>query len=50
MSYETKMIIFHVILVKMSSGSRCSRALLKNIAIKSAHSGVREVPARIELS
>ena len=50
MSYETKIIIFHVILAKVSSGSRCSRMLLIDIAIKSVHSGVREVPTRIEIS
>ena len=37
MTYETKNITFHVIHVKVSSDSRCSRTLLMNVAIESAH-------------
>ena len=39
MTYETKNITFHVIRVKVSSDSRCSRTLPMNIAIESAHCG-----------
>ena len=39
MTYETKNISFHVTRVKVSSDSRCSRTLLMNIAIESAHCG-----------
>ena len=39
MTYETKSITFHVIRVKVSSDSRCSRTLPMNVAIKSAHCG-----------
>ena len=37
MTYETKNITFHVIHVKVSSDSRCSRTLLMGVVIKSAH-------------
>ena len=36
MTYETKNITFHVIRVKVSSKSRCSRTLPMNVAIESA--------------
>ena len=39
MTYETKKITFHVIHVKVSSDSRCSRILLMNVAIESAYRG-----------
>ena len=39
MTYETKHITFHVIHVKVSSDCRCSRTLLMNVAIESAHCG-----------
>ena len=39
MTYETKNITFHVICVKVSSDSRCSRNLPINVAIESAHCG-----------
>ena len=39
MTYETKNITFHVIHVKLSSDSQCSRTLPMNIAIESAHCG-----------
>ena len=37
MTDDTKIITFHVLLVKVSSDSRCSRTLLINFAIKNAH-------------
>ena len=37
MDYETKHITFHVIHVKVSSHSRCSRTLPMNVAIMSGH-------------
>ena len=39
MTYETKNITFHVIRVKVSSKSRCSRTLPMNVAIESVHCG-----------
>ena len=39
MTYETTNIIFHMIHVKVSSDSRCSRTLPMNVAIESAHCG-----------
>ena len=39
MTYETKIITFHVIHVKVSSDSRRSRILPMNVAIESAHRG-----------
>ena len=39
MTYETTNIIFHMIHVKVSSDSRCSRTVPMNVAIKSAHCG-----------
>ena len=39
MTYETKKITFHVIRVKVSSDSRCSRSLPMNVAIVSARRG-----------
>ena len=39
MTYETKNITFHVIHVKVSSDSRCSRTLPMNVAIENAHCG-----------
>ena len=39
MTYETKSITFHVIHVKVSSDSRCSRTLPITVAIESAHCG-----------
>ena len=39
MTYETKNITFHVIRVKVSSKSRCSRTLPMNVVIESAHCG-----------
>ena len=39
MTYETKNITFHVILVKLSRDSRCSRTLPIYVAIESAHCG-----------
>ena len=37
MTYETKNITFHVIRVKVSSNSICSRPLPMNVTIESAH-------------
>ena len=37
MTYETKNITFHMIRVKVSSDSRCSRTLPMNVAIESVH-------------
>ena len=42
MTCETKNFTFHVIRVKVSSDSRCSRTLLMNVAIGSAYCGERE--------
>ena len=39
MTYETKNITFHVIHVKVSGDSQCSRTLSMNVAIESAHCG-----------
>ena len=39
MTYETKNITFHIIHVKVSSDSRCSRTLTMNVANKNAHCG-----------
>ena len=39
MTYETKNITFHVICVKVSSDSQCSRTLPMNVAIESVHRG-----------
>ena len=39
MTYETQNITFHVIRVKVSSDSRCSKTLPMNVAIESAHYG-----------
>ena len=39
MTHETKNITVHVIHVKVSSNSRCSRTLPINVAIESAHYG-----------
>ena len=39
MTYETSNITFHMIRVKLSSGSRCSRTLPMNVAIESARCG-----------
>ena len=39
MTYDTKNIAFHVIRVKVSSDSRCSRTLPMNVAIESAQCG-----------
>ena len=39
MTYETKNITFHVIRVKVSNDSRCSRTLPMNVEIESAHCG-----------
>ena len=39
MTYETKNITFHVIRVKVSSDSQCSRTLSRNVATESAHCG-----------
>ena len=39
MTYETKNIAYHMIRVKVSSYSRCSRTLPMNVAIESAHCG-----------
>ena len=39
MTYETKNIAFHVIRVKVSSDSRCSRTSPMNVAIESTHHG-----------
>ena len=49
MTYETNRITFHVIHVKVSSDSRCSRTLPMNAAIESAHCGRGEICARIGL-
>ena len=59
MTYETKNITFHVICVKVSSGSRCSRTLPMNVAMNRCGSlrmnvamnivGVREIRASIGL-
>ena len=38
MTYETKKLHYHVIHVKLTSDSRCSRTLPMNVAVKSAHS------------
>ena len=43
MTYQTNNITFHVIRVKVSSDSQCSRTLPMNVAIERAHCGcVRE--------
>ena len=39
MTYETKNITFHIIHVKVSNDSRCSRALPMNVTIESAYYG-----------
>ena len=39
MTYETKNITCHVIRVKVSSDSRCSRTLIMIVAIESVHHG-----------
>ena len=39
MTCETKNITFHMICVKVSNDSRCSRTLPMNVAIESAHRG-----------
>ena len=39
MTYETQNITFHVIHVKVSGDSRCSRTLPMNVATESAHCG-----------
>ena len=39
MTYQTNNITFHVIRVKVSSDSQCSRTLAMNVAIESAHCG-----------
>ena len=39
MTYETKSITFHVIRVKVSSNSICSRPLPMNVTIESGHCG-----------
>ena len=39
MTYETNNITFHMIHVKVSSDSRCSRTLPMNVAINSARCG-----------
>ena len=49
MTYGTKNITFHVIRVKVSSKSWCSRTLPMNVAIESAHCVVREICAKIGL-
>ena len=49
MTYETKNITFHVIPLKVSSDSRCSRTLPMKVAIESVHVVEREILARIGL-
>ena len=49
MTYETKNISFHVIHVKVSSDSRCSRTLPMNVAVESAHCGCERNSTRIGL-
>ena len=39
MTYEIKNITFHVIRVKVSSNSQCSRTFPMNVAIQTAHRG-----------
>ena len=39
MTYETKKFTFHIIHVKVSSDSQCSRTLAMNVAIKIEHYG-----------
>ena len=47
MTFETKYITFHVIHVKASSDSRCSKTVLMNVTIKSVYSTlVREIHAQ----
>ena len=41
MTYETKNTTFHIIDVKVSCDSRCSRTLPMNVAIESARCGER---------
>ena len=48
MTYETKNVTFHVIRVKVSSDSRCSRTLPMNVAIESAHRGCERNSCRAE--
>ena len=43
MTYETKNITFHMIRVKVSNDSRCSRTLPMNVAIESAHCGCERI-------
>ena len=43
MTYETKNITFHVICVKVSSKSQCSRTLPMNVAIESEHCGCERI-------
>ena len=47
MTYETKNVTFHVIRVKLSSKSRCSRTLPMNVAIEVHIVVVSEIRARI---
>ena len=49
MTYETKNITFHVIRVKVSSDSRCSRTLPMNVAFESEHCGCERNHAKIGL-
>ena len=49
MTYETKTITFHVIRVKVSSKSRCSRTLPMNAAIESARCGCEKFVQRLGL-
>ena len=49
MTYETKNITFHVIRVKVSSKSRCSRTLPMNVASRVHIVVVREIHAKIGL-
>ena len=49
MTYETKNITSHLIRVKVSSSSRCSRTLPMNVAIESAHRSCERIRARIGL-
>ena len=43
MTYKTENVTFHIIHVKGSSDSRCSRTLPMNVAIESAHFGERNL-------
>ena len=49
MTYETKNTTFHIIDVKVSCDSRCSRTLPMNVAIEIAHCGCQKFVQRLGL-